>query len=116
MKEWEIVIGVPVSYVRRSEFLPFTRPMVGEEEIAEIIDTIHSGWITTGPKSAKFEEALKAYNGVPHCLVMNSATTTFLLVILSSRKLIKAAATAPVPHARVSSSTPRSKVRMESES
>jgi len=62
-------------YVRRPEFLPFTRPMVGEEEIAEIIDTIHSGWITTGPKSAAFEEKLKAYNGVPHCLAMNSATT-----------------------------------------
>ncbi|MCX6546915.1 MAG: DegT/DnrJ/EryC1/StrS family aminotransferase, partial [Acidobacteria bacterium] len=64
-----------MSYARRPEFLPFTRPMVGEEEIAEIIDTIHSGWITTGPKSAKFEEALQAYNGVPHCLAMNSATT-----------------------------------------
>ncbi|MDR3683096.1 MAG: aminotransferase class I/II-fold pyridoxal phosphate-dependent enzyme [Geothrix sp.] len=64
-----------MTYVRRPDFLPFTRPMVGEEEIAEIIDTIHSGWITTGPKSAKFEEKLQAYNGVPHCLVMNSATT-----------------------------------------
>ncbi len=64
-----------MSYVRRAEFLPFTRPMVGEEEIAEIIDSIHSGWITTGPKSAAFEEKLKAYNGVPHCLAMNSATT-----------------------------------------
>jgi UDP-4-amino-4-deoxy-L-arabinose-oxoglutarate aminotransferase len=59
----------------RTSFLPFTRPMVGEEEIAEMIDSIHSGWITTGPKSAKFEEALCAYNGVPHCLAMNSATT-----------------------------------------
>ncbi|HJV90331.1 MAG TPA: DegT/DnrJ/EryC1/StrS family aminotransferase [Holophagaceae bacterium] len=59
----------------RKEFLPFTRPMVGEEEIAEIIDSIHSGWITTGPKSAKFEEALCAYNGVKHCMAMNSATT-----------------------------------------
>ncbi|WP_005031895.1 DegT/DnrJ/EryC1/StrS family aminotransferase [Holophaga foetida] len=64
-----------MSYTRRSEFLPFTRPMVGQEEIEEIIDSIQSGWITTGPKAARFEEELKAYNGVPHCLVMNSATT-----------------------------------------
>nr|WP_320132426.1 DegT/DnrJ/EryC1/StrS family aminotransferase [uncultured Holophaga sp.] len=64
-----------MAYVRRSEFLPFTRPMVGQEEIAEIIDSIQSGWITTGPKAARFEEALKAYNGVPHCLALNSATT-----------------------------------------
>lgn len=64
-----------MSYKRRSEFLPFTRPMVGQEEIEEIIDSIHSGWITTGPKSARFEQDLAAYNGVPHCLAMNSATT-----------------------------------------
>jgi dTDP-4-amino-4,6-dideoxygalactose transaminase len=64
-----------MSYIRRAEFLPFTRPMLGAEEIAEMTDSIGSGWITTGPKSARFEEALQAYNGVGHCLVMNSATT-----------------------------------------
>ena len=64
-----------MTYSRRETFLPFTRPMVGAEEIAEIIDSIESGWITTGPKAARFEEALQAYNGVTHCLAMNSATT-----------------------------------------
>ena len=64
-----------MSYVRRDTFLPFTRPMVGPDEIAEIIDSIESGWITTGPKAARFEEALREYNGVKHCLTMNSATT-----------------------------------------
>ena len=64
-----------MSYLRRADFLPFTRPMVGPEEIAEMIDSIESGWITTGPKAARFEEALRDYNGVPHCLAMNSATT-----------------------------------------
>jgi dTDP-4-amino-4,6-dideoxygalactose transaminase len=64
-----------MNYVRREQFLPFTRPMVGAEEIAEMIDSIESGWITTGPKAARFEEALCQYNGVPHCLAMNSATT-----------------------------------------
>ena len=64
-----------MTYSRRAEFLPFTRPMVGAEEIAEMIDSIESGWITTGPKAARFEAALCAYNGVPHCLTMNSATT-----------------------------------------
>lgn len=59
----------------RPAFLPFTRPVIGQEEIDEMIDSIQSGWITTGPKSAKFEEALAAYNGVKHCLAMNSATT-----------------------------------------
>ncbi|MDR3672113.1 MAG: aminotransferase class I/II-fold pyridoxal phosphate-dependent enzyme [Holophaga sp.] len=64
-----------MTYARREQFLPFTRPMLGAEEIAEIIDSIESGWITTGPKSARFEEALCDYNGVPSCFVMNSATT-----------------------------------------
>jgi dTDP-4-amino-4,6-dideoxygalactose transaminase len=64
-----------MSYQRRAEFLPFTRPMLGAEEIQEMIDSIESGWITTGPKAARFEEALQEYNGVKHCLVMNSATT-----------------------------------------
>jgi len=62
-------------YKRRDEFLPFSRPMIGQDEIDELLDSIHSGWITTGPKSVRFEEELQRYNGIPHCLVMNSATT-----------------------------------------
>jgi dTDP-4-amino-4,6-dideoxygalactose transaminase len=64
-----------MTYRRRDSFLPFTRPVIGQAEIDEMIDSIQSGWITTGPKSAKFEAELCAYNGVPHCLAMNSATT-----------------------------------------
>ncbi len=64
-----------MTYVRRDSFLPFTRPVIGQEEIEEMIDSINSGWITTGPKSARFEEELARYNGVKHCLAMNSATT-----------------------------------------
>ncbi len=60
---------------RRQTFLPFSRPMIGEEEIAEVADTLRSGWVTTGPKSARFEEALKAFNEVPHCLALLNATT-----------------------------------------
>ncbi len=64
-----------MTYQRRDTFLPFTRPVIGQAEIDEMIDSIQSGWITTGPKSARFEAELAAYNGVPHCLAMNSATT-----------------------------------------
>jgi dTDP-4-amino-4,6-dideoxygalactose transaminase len=49
--------------------------MIGEEEIAEVADTLRSGWVTTGPRSARFEEALKAFNEVPHCLALLNATT-----------------------------------------
>lgn len=40
---------------RREDFLPFSRPTLGEEEIAEVVDSLRSGWITTGPKVARFE-------------------------------------------------------------
>ena len=60
---------------RRRTFLPFSRPMIGEEEIAGVVDTLRSGWVTTGPKAARFEEELKAFNGVPHCLALLNATT-----------------------------------------
>lgn len=61
--------------LRRESFLPFSRPVIGQEEINELIDSIHSGWLTTGPKTAKFEEHLSIYNNVPFVRVMNSATT-----------------------------------------
>lgn len=70
-----------MTYRRRDTFLPFTRPMVGPEEIEEFIDSVNSGWITTGPKAARFEEELAAYNGVEHCLAFNSATTAQEVVL-----------------------------------
>jgi dTDP-4-amino-4,6-dideoxygalactose transaminase len=42
-------------------FLPFALPEIGEEEIAEVVDTLRSGWVTTGPKARQFEQAFSAY-------------------------------------------------------
>ena len=41
-------------------FLPFALPDIGEEEIAEVVDTLRSGWITTGPKARRFEQDFAA--------------------------------------------------------
>ena len=60
---------------RRETFLPFSRPMIGEEEIAGVVETLRSGWVTTGPKAALFERELEAFNGAPHCLALLNATT-----------------------------------------
>jgi hypothetical protein len=38
-----------------ASFLPFALPEIGDEEIAEVVDTLRSGWITTGPKAKRFE-------------------------------------------------------------
>ena len=37
-------------------FLPFALPEIGDEEIAEVVDTLKSGWVTTGPKAKRFEQ------------------------------------------------------------
>ncbi len=44
-------------------FLPFALPDIGEEEIAEVVDTLRSGWITTGPKAKRFEDDFAAFLG-----------------------------------------------------
>ncbi len=64
-------------------FLPFALPEIGEEEIAEVVDTLRSGWVTTGPKARKFEEAFGAFLGEPglHCIAVNSATAGLHLAL-----------------------------------
>jgi len=42
-------------------FLPFALPEIGEEEIAEVVDSLRSGWVTTGPKARRFEQDFVAY-------------------------------------------------------
>jgi dTDP-4-amino-4,6-dideoxygalactose transaminase len=64
-------------------FLPFALPDIGEEEIAEVVDTLRSGWITTGPKAKRFEEAFTEFLGDPslHSLAVNSATAGLHLAL-----------------------------------
>jgi dTDP-4-amino-4,6-dideoxygalactose transaminase len=58
----------------RNTFLPFSPPLIGEEEIAEVIDTLRSDWITTGPKVSRFEEEFAAFIGTPAALALSSCT------------------------------------------
>ena len=64
-------------------FLPFALPDIGEEEIAEVVDTLRSGWVTTGPKAKRFEDDFTAYLGEPglHSLAVNSATAGLHLAL-----------------------------------
>jgi dTDP-4-amino-4,6-dideoxygalactose transaminase len=62
--------------------IPFSRPSVGEEEIAEVVQTMRSGWLTTGPKTQKFEEEFRQMVGVPHALGTNSCTGALHLALL----------------------------------
>ena len=58
----------------RAKFLPFALPSIGEEEIAEVVDTLRSGWVTTGPKVKIFENDFSAYVGAKHAIAVNSCT------------------------------------------
>jgi dTDP-4-amino-4,6-dideoxygalactose transaminase len=68
---------------RRQTFLPFARPAVGDEEINEMIDSIRSGWITTGPKVEKFATAFAAYVGGKFAAPLSSATAGLHLALLA---------------------------------
>jgi len=55
-------------------FLPFSPPLLGEDEINEVIDTLRSAWITTGPKVRRFEQEFAAFIGSMAALAVSSAT------------------------------------------
>lgn len=63
------------------EHIPFARPSIGEEEIAAVVETMRSGWLTTGPKTREFEEAFAAAVGARHALAVNSATAGLHLAL-----------------------------------
>jgi dTDP-4-amino-4,6-dideoxygalactose transaminase len=64
-------------------FLPFALPDIGDEEIAEVVDTLKSGWVTTGPKAKRFEADFAAFLGDEslHCIAVNSATAGLHLAL-----------------------------------
>ena len=47
-----------------SEFIPFHKPAIGEDEIESVVETLKSGWLTTGPKVKRFEEDFARYVGL----------------------------------------------------
>jgi dTDP-4-amino-4,6-dideoxygalactose transaminase len=67
----------------RKEFLPFSPPFIGEEEIAEVVAALRSGWITTGPRTRRFEEAFAAYLGAPAALALSSGTAAMHVTLVA---------------------------------
>lgn len=63
-------------------FLPFALPDIGEEEIAEVVDSLRSGWVSTGPKTRRFEqEFAQALGPGLHAVAVNSATAGLHLAL-----------------------------------
>jgi dTDP-4-amino-4,6-dideoxygalactose transaminase len=61
--------------------IKFSPPDIGQQEIDEVVDTLKSGWITTGPKAKRFEREAAAYCGTEKAVALNSATAGLELVL-----------------------------------
>jgi dTDP-4-amino-4,6-dideoxygalactose transaminase len=63
----------------RDKFLVFGAPLIEEAEIAEVVDSLRSGWVGTGPKVQRFERMLEDYVGVEHARCVSSCTAALSL-------------------------------------
>ncbi len=67
----------------REEFLVFGSPQIGQDEIEEVLDSMVSGWLGTGPKVKRFEQDFALYKGVPDAAALNSCTAGLHLACLA---------------------------------
>src|SRR4051794_23175804 len=61
--------------------IPFYKPGIGSEEIDEVVDTLKSGWLTTGPKTKRFEADFAGYLDQKHAVAVNSCTAALHLAL-----------------------------------
>lgn len=65
----------------RETFLPFALPDIDETEFAEVKEALESGWVTTGPKTKRFEAEFAAAVGAKHAIAVNSCTAAMHLAL-----------------------------------
>lgn len=66
------------------QFIPFHKPIIEEGEINEVVDTLKSGWITTGPKTKTFEQKFQGYIGSHYAIAVNSCTAGLHLALVAA--------------------------------
>lgn len=66
------------------EFLVFGAPVIEEAEIAEVVDSLRSGWLGTGPKVARFADLFRDYIGAGHAIAVSSCTAALHLCLLAA--------------------------------
>ncbi|MDQ6877306.1 MAG: DegT/DnrJ/EryC1/StrS aminotransferase family protein [Candidatus Dormibacteraeota bacterium] len=65
----------------RNRFLPYSQPAIGEEEVAEVVDCLRSGWITTGPRVQRFEAEFATWSGAERAVALSSCTAALHLAL-----------------------------------
>ena len=65
----------------RATFLPFAVPHITQAEIDEVVDTLRNGWLTTGPKTKRFEREFARKVDAPYAVAVNSATAAMHLAL-----------------------------------
>src|SRR5437764_1320766 len=68
---------------RRAELLSFQPPAIGDEEVEAVAETLRSGWLTSGPRTAELEERFAAYLGARHVVAVTSGTAALHLSLLA---------------------------------
>lgn len=68
----------------RRKFLIFGSPLLGKEEISEVVDSLKTGWLGTGPKVGKFEQLVREFVGAKYALALNSCTAGLHLSLLAA--------------------------------
>ncbi|MBI4395832.1 MAG: DegT/DnrJ/EryC1/StrS family aminotransferase [Elusimicrobia bacterium] len=66
----------------RNSMLVFGSPAIEEDEVQEVVATLRSGWLGTGPRVTQFEEAFRAYTGAKHAIALNSCTAGLHLALV----------------------------------
>ena len=66
----------------RTTFLPFSKPSISQKEIDSVIQTMRSGWLTTGKKAKLFEERVASYIGTKHAVSLSSGTAALFLSLI----------------------------------
>lgn len=71
-------------YKKRNTFLPYAIPLIDENDINEVVDTLKSGWVAKGPRTMEFEKRFAEYVGSKYAIAMNSATAALHIALIAA--------------------------------
>jgi dTDP-4-amino-4,6-dideoxygalactose transaminase len=84
IKDLDTIPAIHGGTMTRESFLPFGAPVIGEEEIEEVVATLRSGWIGTGPKCWRFESQIAEYVTAKHAITASSCTAALHLALIAA--------------------------------